>query len=808
MAGCATTGLDPYFASVKSLANVYVAPTRSGVAKVAVMPLKGPTELIGASVSDMVVTELLRTRMYTLVERSQMANVLGETELSLAGLSQSRAVEVARMLGADAVAIGTVDEYATQARGGNTYAVVGVSLRLIDCGSGQIIWSADLAKMADSAKTPLAAHGRAVVHELMSGLYQKLARQHPGASPGMVAARQAPPPAAPILAALPALPPDAPTGVKVSEMGLRAATVSWGGTDPAAERLRIERADAAAGPFHPVGETRPTRGSFTDDRDLGDAAVYYYRVVAIGADGVAGKPSAVVETMTAPPPDPPGGVAATAPSSRCVALSWDEPRSEGVVRYRVERSERVESPAWSLRGETEKTSFVDGGKPGCDLRDSTSYLYRVIAVNRVGAAGAPSASAAVETMPPPARVRDFFAMPRQVRCVPLSWQASAEEDVAGYEIERREGDAGVFAELATISGRDKTQYLDGRRDPGNLPDAQAYAYRIRSFNTLGAKAEWSDPVGAVTRGVPPPPEEAAAVSGLARAVAVAWAPSEDEKVVAYQVQRLGGDNTEWLEAGTVAGRETTRLLDSAGAAPGAPAGRLRDGTRYRYRIRAVNTAEALSPWSAEAAAETKPAPAAPAGLQTSTEIAGKVTLEWQPNPEADIRSYVVESRARDGRRWREVARAADCRAEETGLQPGEERFYRLKVVDAETLESAWSAEVGGMARPLPAPPAALEAKWDGDGVRLAWAPPEGEIREFLVYRKGLLSSTRIATCTTPDCLLAPGVVGKKIKVFVTAVDTSGLESPHSEPLVIRPPALAGGEAPEGGGDEKATAQNK
>jgi curli biogenesis system outer membrane secretion channel CsgG len=92
-AGCASTaGTDPYFAARKSRANVYVAPERVDISKVAVLPFKGPTELIGASVSDLVVTEILRTRKYTLVERGQMANVLGETELALAGLSESKAV--------------------------------------------------------------------------------------------------------------------------------------------------------------------------------------------------------------------------------------------------------------------------------------------------------------------------------------------------------------------------------------------------------------------------------------------------------------------------------------------------------------------------------------------------------------------------------------------------------------------------------------------------------------------------------------------------------------------------------------------
>ena len=123
----------------QSRANVYAGSAQTKVLKIAVMPLKASTELIGSSVSDMVVTELLRTRKYSLVERSQMARVVSEAELALAGLSETKAVEVAKLMGAEAVVIGTVDEYGTQAKGGDTYAVMGLSIRLIDCSNGRII---------------------------------------------------------------------------------------------------------------------------------------------------------------------------------------------------------------------------------------------------------------------------------------------------------------------------------------------------------------------------------------------------------------------------------------------------------------------------------------------------------------------------------------------------------------------------------------------------------------------------------------------------------------------------------------------
>jgi hypothetical protein len=64
--------------------------------------------------------------------------------------------------------------------------------------------------------------------------------------------------------------------------------------------------------------------------------------------------------------------------------------------------------------------------------------------------------------------------------------------------------------------------------------------------------------------------------------------------------------------------------------------------------------------------------------------------------------------------------------------------------------------------------------------------------EYRLYKKGLFSSERIATSREPEAALDAAAVGKRITVYVTAVDEEGLESRPSEPLEIRPPAAAVG----------------
>ena len=642
---------DPYFTEVEPTANVYAKQGQSGVLKIAVMPLKAATDLIGSSVSDMVVTELLRTQKYQLVERGQMAKVMKETELAMAGLSEAKAVEAAKLLGAEAVVIGTVDEYGTQTQGGSSFPVVALSIRLIDCATGKIIWSADLAKMASRVDTPLSTHARDVVHELVASLYQHL------------------------LGIVGTLPPPPPVGVSVGEMGLREAVVQW----PKPEFLasyRIERALAQDGPFVAVGDVNAADGRFVDASGLQDSTVYYYRVVGVGRTGTASEPSAVVETMTAPPPDPPTQVAAAVPSSRCIEIKWVPPRSEGVVEYVVERMDPG-AGNWKPVGNSTLPSFRDGGVKGCDLSDSTTYRYRIRARNRVGAEGTPSQEVEAKTLPPPAKVTDFRAATDQVRCAPLTWRESPEADVSGYEIERAEGEGAMFVPLVSVGK--SGAFEDGKRKEGDLKDGVAYRYRIRAVNPVGGQSEWSD----------------------------------------------------------------------------------------------------------VATALTKPMPKVPTGLETTRDVAGKVSLKWKANAEDFVTGYDVESRAANGWFSSTVAeKTAACAVEDNGLKAGESRLYRIRALDRYGRVSNWSAEVQGTARPLPDPPRELRAVRDGGAYKVTFTPPRKGMTEFRIYREKFIGRDLVKTVKTNETTINAAPMGESMDIVVTAVDECGLESLPSDKVAV------------------------
>ncbi|HEY8240319.1 MAG TPA: fibronectin type III domain-containing protein, partial [Kiritimatiellia bacterium] len=231
-----------------------------------------------------------------------------------------------------------------------------------------------------------------------------------------------------------------PQGLTASQDGLREATVSWAAPTDGSVKYVIERGEAADGPFDAIGEALLDKHSYTDagksSSPLADSTTYYYRLIAVSAQGARSDPSEAVTSTTAPPPAQPGSVAADAPESRGVRVSWQASTSEGVVKYRVERTEAAEPENFITLVEVTTTEYIDGGTAASTLKDSTLYLYRILAINRVGSVGAPTEPVQVTTMPPPEPPKDLAASERQVRCVPLAWEVSREEDVIRYDVYR------------------------------------------------------------------------------------------------------------------------------------------------------------------------------------------------------------------------------------------------------------------------------------------------------------------------------------------------------------------------------------
>lgn len=588
-----------------------------------------------------------------------------------------------------------------------------------------------------------------------------------------------------------------PLGVSVTANGLRSAVLTWSAPAERVYRYRIERAATPEGPYVWLADVDPNRQTFSDgltpDTRLRDSTAYYYRLSSIfDKFGLASEPTQPVKTVTAPPPAPPDGVKALASGSRAATVSWQPAASEGVVAYRIERAEAARPAAFEKVGEVTESPFVDGGTPASTLKDSTAYLYRVVSVNRVTAESAPSATAAVTTLPPPAAPLKPAAASELVRCVTLTWQPSPEQDVVRYDIYQGRAESGPFQKIASVQGRTTTEFTDGGGNPGNLEDEGTYYYRVRAVNAVTSESADSQTARAVTRAVPPEVQRVAAVSARPREVPLSWAASPDTAVVGYEVWRAAAGQEDWEQIVRLSRREAAAYVDRGGEKDGTRLGRLADGTEYEYKVIAFNTGGVRSSASGSIKAKTKVIPVPPAGVSATTNLAAAVRLTWQKNPEPDVSGYLVEvsRKSADGFRKLAVVHAAaggPFTAEEAELDPDIDRFYRVKALDREGLESEWSAVAHGRSKPLPGAPAGLQATAEAGAFRLTWQPPPQEdVTHYKVWSKRLLGWDLVGTATAPEYRLERGELAKAVTLAVSAVDKDKQEGERSEPVKVDP----------------------
>jgi len=589
-----------------------------------------------------------------------------------------------------------------------------------------------------------------------------------------------------------------PESVSVTDGGLRSATVSWSKPALPVYRYRVERAEGAEGPYAWVADLPGDALTFTDGQDpqtrLKDAAAYYYRLSAIlDKEGVISEPTVPVKTVTAPPPAPPASCQAEATGSRAVTVTWAASPSDGLKHYRVQRAAEAASPeAFEEVGTAPGTEFVDGGTAASTLKDSTRYRYRVLAVNRVDAASEPSPAASVLTLPPPAPPAKVAAESNGVRCVPLAWEASPEPDVVRYEVYQARSAEGPFKKIGEVQGREVTAFTDGGGNPGNLEDEGTYYYRVRAVNGVTAESADSQTVRATTRAVPPVVQRVAVLSARPREVPVAWAVSPDDAVTGYEVWRAMADSDEWVQVARLGSRTETNHLDRGGQKDAARLGLLADGTVYHYRVIAFNTANVRSSASVPVQATTKVIPATPSGLEASAQRARGIRLTWAPNPEKDIGGYLIEVSKKPDGGFRKLAylpvfEGGVLEAEDTGLEPGAARYYRVRAIDKDGLGSLWSETAQGTAKPLPDAPSGVSVQREGAAVRIVWTPPpQADVAQYRIWAKKLLGWDLLATVEHPACAWAVADLAKAATVAVTAVDKDQLESAKSDAVKVDP----------------------
>lgn len=153
-------------AASRQRADFYKSPRLGNIQRIAIAPFGDAPGILakgsGASVADMLVTQLLILDRYRVVERSQIERVLREQGLWQSGVIEAgTAQNVGRMVGVQAVMIGSVTEYELRKGHVPLYVAnvqtrsysVGLAVRIVEVETGDVLFSSTGRGKGDSYYT-------------------------------------------------------------------------------------------------------------------------------------------------------------------------------------------------------------------------------------------------------------------------------------------------------------------------------------------------------------------------------------------------------------------------------------------------------------------------------------------------------------------------------------------------------------------------------------------------------------------------------------------------------------------------------
>ncbi|MDZ7290788.1 MAG: fibronectin type III domain-containing protein [candidate division KSB1 bacterium] len=233
---------------------------------------------------------------------------------------------------------------------------------------------------------------------------------------------------------------------------------------------------------------------------------------------------------------------------------------------------------------------------------------------------------------------------------------------------------------------------------------------------------------------PAAPQGLAAIAGDQQVI-LKWRKNTEADFLLYRIYRGSSPNP------TTKVDSTNNIADTTKTITG-----LTNGTKYYFRMTAVDKNFNESGFSNEVSATPTAADLPPAAPQGLTAIAGdrQITLKWRQNTEADFLCYRIYGGTSpnpitkvDSTQTGGANSIADTTKILTGLTNGTTYYFRITAVDQNFNESGYSNEVS--ATPTltdlpPAPPKNLQATAGDKQISLKWdANTEPDLLRYRIY---------------------------------------------------------------------------
>ncbi len=237
----------------------------------------------------------------------------------------------------------------------------------------------------------------------------------------------------------------------------------------------IFSSDSEGGEFRRVGTTG--KNNFVH-QNLKDKTAYYYKISAVDRDGLVSDLSDPVSAITKPRPVKPSGLESESGLVKSARLKWAK-NPETDIDYYIIRRKPAKSGRYRDVGKSKTNIYLDTG-----LADGSIYRYVVKAVCVEGLVSDTSEQTDVETKPRPSPPEDLEVEAKPDRVV-LKWDANPENDIAGYEIFRKEG-WNIFSKEKRIGQVTGLSFEDCTAKAG-----KEYHYMVTAFDKAGLHSDKS-----------------------------------------------------------------------------------------------------------------------------------------------------------------------------------------------------------------------------------------------------------------------------------------------------------------------------
>ncbi|MCE7043286.1 fibronectin type III domain-containing protein [Dyadobacter sp. CY312] len=244
----------------------------------------------------------------------------------------------------------------------------------------------------------------------------------------------------------------------------------------------------------------------------------------------------------------------------------------------------------------------------------------------------------------------------------LRWNANQGKDGGAAYVIERSTDGRNFSQVHETAFLETSlpSYTDTGLNPGTK-----YCYRVKARGRGGDSGYSNTVCGSTKQGAPNSPSALIAKANLVFQIQLNWIDRSNNET-GFEIERSADNNTFTKIATT--GANVTQYID----------GPLTPGTRYYYRIRAINSVGASGYTEVANDVTAQSPPATPAGLSASTASSSQINLTWRDV--SDNESGFELERSTDGTNFSKVADigANTTSHENGGLNPLTKYWYRIR----------------------------------------------------------------------------------------------------------------------------------